>query len=109
MGYKANVILGLLPTSSPPAFRDYGGQKYCVIGTTTDDPETTSSTTTTGTTTGTTAATTKSSTTLITTTSSASKTSSAPGYEPTQSSIPTNCDNFNLVASGDECGTIEMT
>ncbi|OJJ66126.1 hypothetical protein ASPBRDRAFT_211716 [Aspergillus brasiliensis CBS 101740] len=60
------------------------GQSYCVVGTVTNDPTTT--------TIGTTATTT---------------TSSSSSYEPTQPGVPSNCDKFHLVASGDQCDTIE--
>ncbi|KAE8148761.1 hypothetical protein BDV25DRAFT_12010 [Aspergillus avenaceus] len=66
------------------------GQSYCVIGTVTDDdPETTTTPTSTP------------KPTTSTTTTSSSK------YEPTQPGVPSNCDKFHLVASGDQCDTIE--
>ncbi|OIW30767.1 putative LysM domain protein [Coniochaeta ligniaria NRRL 30616] len=75
-------------------------QSYCVIGT---SPNTSSSSTK--------AQTTSSSSTKASTTSSTAKvttttTSSSP-YQPTQSGLAANCNNFHLVASGDSCAAIE--
>ncbi|KAF9247440.1 hypothetical protein DTO006G1_3392 [Penicillium roqueforti] len=62
------------------------GQSCCVVGTVKDEPATTTSTIT---------------TTALTTTTSTSQ------YDPTQSGIPPSCDGFHLIASGDQCDTIE--
>jgi LysM repeat protein len=64
------------------------GQSYCVIGTVSNDPEPTTTSTT------------------MKTTTSTSTTSSSP-YQPTQPGLVANCDQFHLVASGDQCDTIE--
>ncbi|KAH8649337.1 hypothetical protein BX600DRAFT_419503 [Xylariales sp. PMI_506] len=74
------------------------GQNYCVIGTAT----TTSTTTTTKATTTSTSTSTTSITTPVTTTTSSS------GYEPTQSGLVSNCNNFHLVVTGDSCSGIEL-
>ncbi|GFF34788.1 hypothetical protein IFM58399_03993 [Aspergillus lentulus] len=129
MGYKAAVVLGLLPQllsasivcsfsvaaskgdtcesfaaswgQTLESFKALNpgvqcptlsvGQSYCVIGTVTDNPKTTTTTT---------------STTLKTTTTATTTTSSSK-YEPTQPGVPSNCDGFHLVSSGDQCDTIE--
>ncbi|KAG2016846.1 hypothetical protein GB937_006048 [Aspergillus fischeri] len=78
MGFKSAVLLGLLP------------QLLCVIGTVSDDPEPTTTTPST----------------TLTTTTSTTTTSSSP-YQPTQPGLAANCDKFHLVASGDQCDTIE--
>jgi LysM repeat protein len=64
------------------------GQSYCVIGTVSNDPEPTTTSTT------------------LKTTTSTTTTSSSP-YQPTQPGLVANCDQFHLVASGDQCDTIE--
>jgi LysM repeat protein len=67
------------------------GQDYCVIGTvTTGAPTTTAQPTTTA----------------KPTTTSTQTTSSSP-YQPTQSGLAANCNNFHQVASGDSCDAIE--
>lgn len=77
------------------------GQDYCVIGTvTTGAPTTTAQPTTTAKPTTTMATTTKP------TTTSTQTTSSSP-YQPTQSGLAANCNNFHQVASGDSCDAIE--
>ena len=124
MGYKAAIVLGLLPqlisatvvcnfssvankgdtcssfaSSWGQTLANFqalnisiscstltAGQSCCVVGTVKDEPATTTSTIT---------------TTALTTTTSTSQ------YEPTQPGIPQNCDSFHLIASGDQCGTIE--
>ncbi|PLB35219.1 LysM peptidoglycan-binding domain-containing protein [Aspergillus candidus] len=128
MGYKAALILGLLPQLLSAAIvcdmsaaaskgdtcesfvKAWGttveefealnpgvscpslteGRKYCVIGTVTGGPDPTSTTTTT-----------------LKTTTKATTTTSSSKYEPTQPGVPANCDKFHLVASGDQCDTIE--
>jgi LysM repeat protein len=50
--------------------------------------------------------TTTTSTTLKTTTTATTTTSSSK-YEPTQPGVPSNCDKFHLVAPGDQCDAIE--
>ncbi|KAE8143473.1 hypothetical protein BDV38DRAFT_292055 [Aspergillus pseudotamarii] len=127
MGYKAAIVLGLLPkllsasivcsfsmaasegatcesfaTSWGQTVEKFqalnpgvscptliAGQSYCIVGTVTEDPKTTITTT---------------STTLKTTT--ATTTTSSSEYEPTQPGVPSNCDKFHLVTSGDQCDTI---
>lgn len=61
-----------------------------MIGTVTGGPDPTSTTTTT-----------------LKTTTKATTTTSSSKYEPTQPGVPANCDKFHLVASGDQCDTIE--
>ncbi|KAB8269243.1 hypothetical protein BDV30DRAFT_229943 [Aspergillus minisclerotigenes] len=118
MGYKAAIALGLLrqllsasvvcsfsmaasegdtcesfATSwgqTVEMFQQLNPSSYCIIGTVTEDPKTTSTAT---------------STTLKTTTTATTTTSSSQ-YEPPQPGLPSNCDQFHLVASGDQCDTI---
>ena len=121
MGYKAAVVLGLIPQLISAAVvcnfsttasdgdtctsfaASWGstlenfqalnpgvscptltvGQSYCVVGTVTSEPGTTTKATTTAT------------------------TPTPSPYEPTVPGVPSNCDGFHLVASGDQCDAIE--
>ncbi|KAJ5976027.1 hypothetical protein N7481_009734 [Penicillium waksmanii] len=67
------------------------GQSYCVIGTVTSESGITTKAT-------------------ITTTSSTTKaatTTTSTQYEPAVPGLPSNCDGFHLIASGDQCDAIE--
>ncbi|GAB1194476.1 hypothetical protein APSETT444_003722 [Aspergillus pseudonomiae] len=87
-GQTVEMFQELNPGVSCPTLT--AGQSYCIIGTVTDDPVTTSTAT---------------STTLKTTTTATTTTSSSQ-HEPTQPGLPSNCDKFHLVASGDQCDII---
>ncbi|KAE8404438.1 hypothetical protein BDV37DRAFT_247391 [Aspergillus pseudonomiae] len=87
-GQTVEMFQELNPGVSCPTLT--AGQSYCIIGTVTDDPVTTSTAT---------------STTLKTTTT-ATTTTSSNQHEPTQPGLPSNCDKFHLVASGDQCDII---
>ncbi|CAG8216585.1 unnamed protein product [Penicillium nalgiovense] len=129
MGYKAAVVLGLIPQLISAAVvcnfsttasngdtctsfaASWGstlanfqalnpsvscptltvGQSYCVVGTVTSEPGTT----------------TKATTTTTSTTTKAATTTTSSQYEPTIPGVPSNCDGFHLVASGDQCDAIE--
>ncbi|KAL4769216.1 hypothetical protein BDW60DRAFT_195675 [Aspergillus nidulans var. acristatus] len=88
-GQTLEAFKSLNPGVSCPTLT--AGRSYCVIGTITDDPKTTITTTST----------------TIKTTTTATTTTSSSKYEPTQPGVPSNCDKFHLVASGDQCDTIE--
>ena len=87
-GQTVEMFQELNPGVSCPTLT--AGQSYCIIGTVTDDPVTTNTAT---------------STTLKTTTT-ATTTTSSNQHEPTQPGLPSNCDKFHLVASGDQCDII---
>jgi hypothetical protein len=66
-------------------------QSYCVFGTLTSEPGTT----------------TKATTPMTSTTTKATITTTSSQYESTIPGVPSNCDGFHLVASGEQCDTIE--
>ena len=128
MGYKAALVLGLLPQLlSASIVCDMSGAASkgdtCASfaekwGTTVEELQTLNPSVSCpqltegqkycviGTATGGPAPTSSTTTTLKTTTKGTSTTSSSK-YEPTQPGVPANCDKFHLVAAGDQCDTIE--